>query len=74
MDSQSKIQIALLAGRRMANFYILFLTGWLVANKIIFYKRVTDGENIITDRSRMGVSFELFDQGQNDYFNLKKDV
>ena len=58
----------------MANFYILFLTGWLVANKIIFYKRVTDGENIITDRSRMGVSFELFDQGQNDYFNLKKDV
>ena len=53
----------------MANFYILFLTGWLVANKIIFYKRVTDGENIITDRSRMGVSFELFDQGQNNYFN-----
>ena len=49
--------------------------GRQVASQIIFLKRVTDGKNIITGRSRMGnwlYSFQLFDHRQRDY--LKPNI
>jgi hypothetical protein len=49
--------------------------GGQVASKIFFLKRATEGENIITGRSRMGNwlhSFQLFDHRQRDYLNFLK--